>query len=186
MVVIIALALTVSVGIIGFMTTSASKNTNSSIQNLTGNWMDIHGLGINPSEEGNDDGPLYLATHNGLFKKDVGNNSSNTTGWIEVGIDKSDFMGFTINPAKEGIMYSSGHPQSGGNLGFRISNDYEVTWQKVSDVTSPAPIDFHTMTIGNNPEIIYAASGMGGIISLFLLMKVRIGQSLVLLAENKS
>ena len=161
MVIVIGLALTVSVGIIVFMTTSASKNNTSFIsQNLTGNWMDIHGLGVYPSEEGNDDGPLYLATHNGLFKKDKGNNSS-TSGWVEVGNDKSDFMGFTINPDKEGVMYSSGHPQSGGNLGFRISNDYGATWQDVSDVTAPSPIDFHTMTIGNEPEIIYGSSGMG-------------------------
>ena len=100
-----------------------------------------------------------------MFKKDVGNDtSSNTTtggGWIEVGKDKSDFMGFTINPTNQGVMYSSGHPQTGGNLGFRISENYGKTWQKVSDVTILTPIDFHTMTVGNNPEIIYAASGMG-------------------------
>jgi len=124
--------------------------------------MDIHGLGIYPSEEGNDDGSLYLATHNGLFKKD---NSSSV--WNEIGDDKSDFMGFAIISSKEGVMYSSGHPQTGGNLGFRISNDYGVTWQKVSDVTTPAPIDFHTMTVGDNPEIIYAASGMGDNIFLY-------------------
>ncbi len=112
------------------MSTSDSKNNTSFIsQNLTGNWMDIHGLGIYPSEEGNDDDSLYLATHNGLFKKDNGNTS--TFRWVEVGNDKSDFMGFTINPDIEGVMYSSGHPQSGGNLGFRLSNDYGATWQVV-------------------------------------------------------
>lgn len=120
--------------------------------------MDVHGVEIYTSQEGDS---IYLATHNGLFKKDVGNNSSNTTGWTEVGNDKSDFMGFTINPDNKGVMYSSGHPQTGGNLGFRISDDYGETWQKVSDVTTPTPIDFHTMTTGNNPEIIYASSGMG-------------------------
>lgn len=162
MIVTIALASAISIGLIGFMTTSASQNNNinnSSSQNLTGNWMDVHGVEIYPSQ---DDGSIYLATHNGLFKKDVSNNSSNTTtGWTEVGNDKSDFMGFTINPTNKGVMYSSGHPQTGGNLGFRISDDYGETWQKVSDVTTPNPIDFHTMTVGNNPKIIYAASGMG-------------------------
>ena len=163
MIVTIALVSAISIGLIGFMTTSASQNNNinnSSSQNLTGNWMDVHGVGIYPSQDG---GSIYLATHNGLFKKDVGNNSSNTTtgGWIGVGKDKSDFMGFTLNPTNPGVMYSSGHPQTGGNLGFRISDDYGETWQKVSDVTIPTPVDFHTMTTGNNPEIIYAASGMG-------------------------
>ncbi len=80
--------------------------------------MDVHGVGFYPSQEG---GSIYLATHNGLFKKEIGNNSSNTIfGWIEVGKDKSDFMGFTINPTNQGVMYSSGHPQTSGNLGFRI------------------------------------------------------------------
>ncbi len=60
-------------------------------------------------------------------------------------------------------MYSSGHPKTGGNLEFRMSPDYGMTWQKVSDVTSP-PIDFHAMTMGNNPETIYGSSGMGDII----------------------
>ena len=38
-----------------------------------------------------------------------------------------------------------------------------MTWQKVSDVTNP-PIDFHAMTMGNNPETIYGSSGMGDLI----------------------
>jgi hypothetical protein len=43
--------------------------------------------------------------------------------WVKVGNDKSDLMGFVINPTKEGVMYSSGHPVNGGNLGFRMSTD---------------------------------------------------------------
>ena len=105
MVVTIALLSTISLGIVGFTTQSVSQNSNnSSSQNLTGNWMDVHGVEIYTSQEGDS---IYLATHNGLFKKDVGNNSSNTTGWTEVGNDKSDFMGFTINPDNKGVMYSS-------------------------------------------------------------------------------
>ena len=91
-----------------------------------------------------------------MFKKD----KASISGWAETGNDKSDLMGFTINPIKAGVMYSSGHPQTGGNLGFRVSSDYGKTWQTVSDVTNP-PIDFHSMTMGANPEIIYGASGMG-------------------------
>lgn len=198
--IVVAIAIAVaSIGIIGFMTTSASENnnTNSSSQNLTGNWMDVHGVGVSSTAETNDNkNSLYLATHNGLFKKDIGANSSsssNASGWIEVGNDKSDLMGFTIDPSNTGVMYSSGHPQAGGNLGFRISNDYGVTWQKVSDVTSPTPIDFHTMTVGNNPEIIYAASGMGDNIFIstdggknWIITSPPDGQQVVTLAANKS
>ncbi len=191
----IVVVLTASIAIIGFMTTSASENSNfiSSSQNLTGNWMDVHGVGIYSSEIGDNSNSLYLATHNGLFKKDVGNNSSNNPGWIEVGNDKSDLMGFTIDQSNKGVMYSSGHPQIGGNLGFRISDDYGVTWQKVSDVTTPTPIDFHTMTIGNNPEIIYAASGMGDNIFIstdggknWSITSHPDGQQVITLAANRS
>jgi hypothetical protein len=185
----------VSIGITGFMTTSASENSNniSSSQNLTGNWMDVHGVGIYSTDIGDNTNSLYLATHNGLFKKEISNNSSNTSGWVEVGSDKSDLMGFTIDPFNKGVMYSSGHPHTGGNLGFRISNDYGVTWQKVSDVTTPTPIDFHTMTIGNNPEIIYAASGMGDNIFIstdggknWTITSPPDGQQVITLATNQS
>ena len=151
------------VGIGGYMTTASSNKDavgtgqENGNQNTTGKWMDVHGVGVFTT--GNDS-PLYLATHNGLFKKE---NGSSSGGWVAVGNDKSDLMGFTINPSKEGVMYSSGHPQTGGNLGFRVSTDYGMTWQKVSDVTNP-PIDFHAMTMGANPETIYGSSSMGDVI----------------------
>ncbi|MDF0682510.1 MAG: hypothetical protein P0116_16250 [Candidatus Nitrosocosmicus sp.] len=135
-----------SIGLVVSIVSLDSKSVNPISQNITGNWMDVHGIGMFPANKNNNDGSLYLATHNGLFKKDKGNNVTNS-GWVESGNDKSDLMGFTINPTKEGVMYSSGHPQTGGNLGFRISNDYGVTWQQVSNVTTPVPIDFHTITV---------------------------------------
>jgi photosystem II stability/assembly factor-like uncharacterized protein len=194
--VVMAIAIAVvSIGIIGFMTTSASENdinNNSLSQNLTGNWMDIHGVAVSASaENGNNNDSLYLATHNGLFKKDL---ATNTSDWTQVGNDKSDLMGFTIDPSNNGgVMYSSGHPQTGGNLGFRISNDSGVTWQKVSDVTSPTPIDFHTMTVGNYPEIIYAASGRGDNIFIstdegknWTITSPPNGQQVITLAVNQS
>ena len=149
------------IGFIIFEITLENERPNHSGENLTVNWMDVHGVGLYPSDNGNLNS-LYLATHHGLFKKDLGDNSSsNTSGWMQVGNDKSDLMGFVIDPSNKGVMYSSGHPPTGGNLGFRISEDYGETWQKVSDVTTPKPIDFHTMTVGNDPEIIYASNGMG-------------------------
>ncbi len=155
--------LAMGVGIGAYMATASSSNDavgtsqENGDQNATGKWMDIHGVGVFTTGE---DNSLYLATHNGLFKKENGNSSSS---WVEVGNDKSDMMGFTINPSKDGTMYSSGHPQTGGNLGFRVSADYGTTWQKMSDVTNP-PIDFHAMTMGVNPETIYGSSGMGDVI----------------------
>ena len=127
-----------SIGIIGFMTTSASENNGnndiSSSQNFTGKWMDVHCVGIYSTEDSsnNNNNLLYLATHNGLFKKEIGNNSSssstNTSGWIEVGNDKSDLMGFTIDPSTKGVMYSSGHPQTGVASSVYSSNDDGDAW----------------------------------------------------------
>src|SRR4028119_2138308 len=104
--------LAMGVGIGGYMTTASSSGDavgtgqENGNQNTTGKWMDVHGVGVFTA--GNDSS-IYLATHSGLFKKENGNSSS---GWVEVGNDKSDLMGFTINPSKEGVMYSSGHPQT--------------------------------------------------------------------------
>ncbi|MDQ4074121.1 MAG: hypothetical protein M3162_07440 [Thermoproteota archaeon] len=158
-------AIAMGFGIGGFMLISATdddkikSNIGSDGQYLTGNWMDIHGIGVISNDRGNYS--LYIATHNGLFKKDEGSQSSI---WHPVGNDNSDLMGFAVNPGNKDTMYSSGHPTTGGNLGFRVSDDYGITWQKVSDVTTPLPIDFHTMTVGNNPEIVYGASGSGNTI----------------------
>ena len=127
----------------------SSGNVNSS---LAGPWMDVHGVGMFLS--GTDD-TLYLATHNGLFKKE-------TEGWKRIGNDKSDLMGFTINRAKDGVMYSSGHPPGmGGNLGFRKSIDGGNTWQLISNVKD-TPVDFHAMSAGSSdPNLIYGSPGGG-------------------------
>jgi hypothetical protein len=137
---------------------SSNANLESTLtdkSNLLGYWHDIHGVGIFNTDTSNNDNSLYLATHNGLYNKKE--NSS----WVKVGNDKSDLMGFVINPAKEGVMYSSGHPIDGGNLGFRMSTDSGNTWQTISSVTDN-PIDFHAMSISPvNNNILYGSPGGG-------------------------
>lgn len=145
----------IAIGITAYATTS-KNDVNVTPRyvdtSLTGPWMDVHGVGMFLS--GTDDS-LYLATHNGLFKKE-------TDGWKRIGNDKSDLMGFTINRAKDGVMYSSGHPPGmGGNLGFRKSTDGGNSWQMLSKVKD-APVDFHAMTAGSSdPNLIYGSSGGG-------------------------
>lgn len=128
------------------------NNPNYVDSRLVGPWMDVHGVGMFLS--GTDDS-LYLATHNGLFKKEP-------DGWKRVGNDKSDLMGFTINSAKDGVMYTSGHPPGmGGNLGFRKSMDGGNRWQLISNVKD-TPVDFHAMTAGSSdPNLIYGSPGGG-------------------------
>jgi photosystem II stability/assembly factor-like uncharacterized protein len=88
-------------------------------------------------------------------------NKKQNSSWVKVGNDKSDLMGFVINPTKEGVLYSSGHPPNGGNLGFRMSTDSGKTWQTISTVTDN-PIDFHAMSISPiNNNILYGSPGGG-------------------------
>ena len=140
-----------------FVSSNANLESSSHRSNLLGDWHDIHGVGLfNTEGRSNDNGnSIYLATHNGLYNKNQ--NSS----WVKVGSDKSDLMGFVIDPKKEGVMYSSGHPVNGGNLGFRISTDSGKTWQTISSVTDN-PIDFHAMSISPvNNDILYGSPGGG-------------------------
>ena len=140
-----------------FVSSNANLESSSHRSNLLGDWHDIHGVGLfNTEGRSNDNGnSIYLATHNGLYNKNQ--NSS----WVKVGSDKSDLMGFVIDPKKEGVMYSSGHPVNGGNLGFRMSTDSGKTWQTISSVTDN-PIDFHAMSISPvNNDILYGSPGGG-------------------------
>ena len=139
-----------------FVSSNANLESSSSRSNLLGDWHDIHGVGLFNTEGSNDDdNSIYLATHNGLYNKKQ--NSS----WVKVGSDKSDLMGFVINPTKEGVMFSSGHPVNGGNLGFRMSTDSGKTWETISSVTYN-PIDFHAMSISPvNNDILYGSPGGG-------------------------
>ena len=139
-----------------FASSNANLESSSAKSNILGDWHDIHGVGLfNTDNNSNNDGSVYLATHNGLYNKKQ--NSS----WVKVGNDKSDLMGFVIHPTKQGVMYSSGHPVTGGNLGFRMSIDSGKTWQTISKVTDN-PIDFHAMSISSvNNNILYGSPGGG-------------------------
>lgn len=117
---------------------------------LHGPWSDIHGVGMFLS--GNDDS-LYIATHQGLFEK-------TDSEWKHVGNDNADLMGFSMNYDTQ-TMYSSGHPKSGGNLGFRTSTDYGDSWITVSKVKN-TPVDFHAMSASQAQNgLIYGSPGGG-------------------------
>ncbi len=159
------LGITVLIAVVGiaisypyFASSNSNLESSSDRSNLLGDWHDIHGVGLFDTEgssNDDDDNSIYLATHNGLYNKKQ--NSS----WVKVGTDKSDLMGFLINPNKQGVMYSSGHPVNGGNLGFRTSTDSGKTWHTISSVTDN-PIDFHAMSISPvNSNILYGSPGGG-------------------------
>jgi len=175
---IIGITLLVVVGgiIIGysyFGTTNSNLIYSSDRSNLLGDWHDIHGVGLftTKGSSNDEDNSIYLATNNGLYSK-----HQNST-WVQVGNDKSDITGFVINPKKEGVMYSSGYPPTGGNLGFRISTDSGNTWKTISPVTGKSSIKTVSLLSGINPiafksiaispvnsEILYGSSEDGDIL----------------------
>lgn len=110
----------------------------------------IHGLAIDRA----DSSRVYIATHNGLFAW------QEEQGLTKVGRSRDDFMGFSVHPTDPQILFRSGHPVGGGNLGFQKSTDTGESWEKVSNGSPTGSADFHTMTVHpSNPEHIYGWFG---------------------------
>lgn len=104
-----------------------------------------HGLAVDVA----DPNKVYIATHYGLLvlidDKDL----------FRVGKSKDDYMGFSVHPTDPKVLLSSGHPSSGGNIGFQKSEDGGFTWKKVSNGQN-GPVDFHAMTVSQiTPNLIY-------------------------------
>lgn len=104
-----------------------------------------HGLAVDP----NDASKLYIATHYGLLllqdEKDL----------YQVGNKRDDYMGFSPHPTDSNVFFSSGHPATGGNIGFQKSEDGGFTWKKISDGLN-GPVDFHAMTVSPvDPNVAY-------------------------------
>jgi photosystem II stability/assembly factor-like uncharacterized protein len=108
----------------------------------------IHGLAVDRQ----DPSRLLIATHHGLFR-------TQPDGTAERVSEVQDFMGFTPHPSDPGVLYASGHPVGGGNLGFVASTDQGVTWTQVSPGLN-GPVDFHQLTVSPaDPRAIYGAYG---------------------------
>lgn len=106
---------------------------------------DVHGLAVDVA----DSSKVWIASHSGLHllkdDKDL----------FAVGNKRDDYMGFSQHPTDPSIFFSSGHPATGGNIGFQKTTDAGRTWQKVSDGLN-GPVDFHTMAVSQvDPNVIY-------------------------------
>lgn len=104
-----------------------------------------HGLAVDVENANR----LYIATHHGLLvlinEKDL----------FRIGKSRDDYMGFSPHPNDAHILFSSGHPSYGGNIGFQKSEDRGFTWGKVSNGIN-GPVDFHAMAVSSvNPNLIY-------------------------------
>ena len=105
----------------------------------------IHGIAV----DGRDPSRLYVATHHGFF---VVSSDGIATRVSEV---SDDFMGFTPHPTDPGILYGSGHPARGGNVGFIMSSDGGRSWRQLSKGAN-GPVDFHQMDVSKaDPNVIY-------------------------------
>lgn len=104
-----------------------------------------HGLVVDPIDKNK----VYIATHYGLLvlvnEKDL----------FQVGNKKDDYMGFSAHPSDPNIFFSSGHPSTGGNIGFQKSEDGGFTWKKISSGLN-GPVDFHAMSVSPvNPDLAF-------------------------------
>jgi photosystem II stability/assembly factor-like uncharacterized protein len=100
----------------------------------------IHGLGYDSPNQ-----RLFIATHYGLFIYKDGK-------LFQLGEVRDDFMGFSLHPSNPDIIYTSGHPKTGGNMGVMISEDGGVTFKRILQES----VDFHSMTVSPaNPKILY-------------------------------
>lgn len=110
----------------------------------------VHGLAVDRG----DSSRVYIATHHGLLAWQEGQ------ALTQVGSSRDDFMGFSAHPTDAQILFRSGHPTGGGNLGFEQSTDAGESWNKVSNGSPTGPADFHTMTVHpSSPEDIYGWFG---------------------------
>ena len=114
----------------------------------------VHGLAVDRG----DSNRLYLATHNGLYvlTHSASSGQASDKDLTLVGRSRDDFMGFSPNPIDPNILFSSGHPKGGGNLGFLKSMDEGTTWEKINNADPIGPADFHAMMVHPaNPDHIY-------------------------------
>lgn len=71
----------------------------------------IHDIAVDPK----DPARIYLATHHGVFLVLLDAPA------MRVPNNSNDYMGYTPHPVDPAILYASGHPVGGGNLGFIVS-----------------------------------------------------------------
>ncbi len=109
----------------------------------------FHGIAVDPQDASR----VYLATHHGFFVVGLDGMAK------RVSENADDFMGFTPHPTDPSILYASGHPVSGGNLGIIMSSDGGRNWRRIAKGVN-GPVDFHQLDASKaDPKVIYGVYG---------------------------
>lgn len=141
------IAITAIVGVITFNQPKKETQSPSASQNLIPVSEITHGHGL--AVDVSDSSKIYIATHHGLLLL------QNEKDLYQVGKSQDDYMGFSPHPTNAKAFFASGHPSTGGNIGFQKSEDGGFTWKKISDGLN-GPVDFHAMTVSSvNPALIF-------------------------------
>lgn len=132
-------------GLIWFKQKSGSDSGSTTTLNPEKTISHGHGLAVDVA----DSTRLYIATHYGLLVL------QNDQDLFRIGNSQDDYMGFSPHPADPKVVFSSGHPRTGGNIGVQRSDDGGFTWQKTSKGVN-GPVDFHAMAVSAaNPNLMY-------------------------------
>lgn len=108
----------------------------------------VHGVAFDPG----DPTFVFVATHHGLYRV-------SPDGMAERVSPIQDFMGFSPQPGGATVLFASGHPAGGGNLGFIVSTDGGRTWQQRS-LGVGGPVDFHQMAASPaDPNVVFGVYG---------------------------
>jgi photosystem II stability/assembly factor-like uncharacterized protein len=155
----VIVALAIAIGMAAWLKSGDSDTaTLTRVESITHEFPGnhLHGIGFDSDSE-----RLFLATHYGLFVLKFSGD-----GWdlYQLGQSRDDFMGFAQDPRDPDVIYTSGHPANGGNLGVLRSTDGGYSFKQVFDGPEGEPIDFHSMTISPaDPSILvghYWGDGM--------------------------
>lgn len=105
----------------------------------------IHGLAVDRADSAH----LLIATHHGLY---VGRSDGSVR---QISEHRDDLMSFSAHPDDPAVLYASGHPAGGGNLGVIRSEDGGHTWTRISPGVH-GPVDFHQIAISPaDPAVLY-------------------------------
>lgn len=105
----------------------------------------IHGLAVDRADSAH----LLIATHHGLY---VGRSDGTAK---RLSNHRDDLMSVSAHPDDPTVLYASGHPAGGGNLGVIRSEDSGHTWTQLSPGMH-GPVDFHQIAISPaDPAVLY-------------------------------